>query len=285
MRSAMSASRRSRLLTCVARHQFHLHLGQGQAHLRQHRRQHEAGHRLAGRDAHGAGDACLRAATALRTSWCAGLPWRARSRPGAAPSRWAAGRARCARTARRPAGFPARRCGGPASAGSSPAPAPRPAGCRGPARPGRSGPGSSRSCYSFLNICYEELGNCGISPAFPQWSHRHRSGARHVPLIHSRHGPPPVPARRRRRRHRWPPRRCRWPAVPTPTRPRRCRPGRGRPATKATCAAGCSRTPSSRRIRTTCSRGWWTCAPRARSCCTATSRACCRKPTRSRARS
>jgi len=41
----------------VARHQFHLHLGQGQPHLRQNGRQQVAGDRLAGADAHRARNA------------------------------------------------------------------------------------------------------------------------------------------------------------------------------------------------------------------------------------
>jgi nucleoside-diphosphate-sugar epimerase len=70
----------------------------------------------------------------------------------------------------------------------------------------------------------------------------------------------------------------------TTCRPRPWPPGRAR-AANPTCADGCWAMPSWHRIRTTCSRGWWTCARRARSCCAATARGCCPKPTRSAARS
>jgi hypothetical protein len=72
----------------------------------------------------------------------------------------------------------------------------------------------------------------------------------------------------------------------TITRPldARLRPGPRRGGTPIrACARSAGR--SSRRIRTTCSRGWWTCRSRTPRSSTPTPTGCCRTPTRSRARS
>ena len=160
----------------VAGDQLHLHLRQRQPHLRQHGRQHEARHRLAGGDPNGAGAARLGAGDAARQFVGAALHGPRRIGQTQWPYRWARGRGRCARTAPLRAGFPARRCGARWSAGWNPALWRHPAGCRGRARPGTSGSGASRNHYSLLNTCYGKLGNCRTGRRFPQSSHCPRRG-------------------------------------------------------------------------------------------------------------